>query len=70
VEKEILDERFRELYLELKRWPDLVRFHFGGTINIYNEVPNLAGTQLPLFFPIPRAQMDLNPNLEQTEGYQ
>ena len=70
LEKEILDERFRELYLELKRWPDLVRFHFGGTINIYNEVPNLAGTQLPLFFPIPRAQMDLNPNLEQTDGYQ
>lgn len=70
VEKEILDERFRELYLELKRWPDLVRFHFGGTIDIYQEVPNLAGTQVPLFFPIPRAQMDLNPNLEQTQGYE
>src|SRR5690606_2597819 len=28
VEKEILDERFRELYMELKRWPDLLRFHF------------------------------------------
>ena len=69
VEKEILDERFRELYLELKRWPDLLRFHFGGTINIYNEVPNLNGKQVPLFFPIPRAQIDLNPNLAQTEGY-
>jgi len=70
VEKEILDERFRELYLELKRWPDLLRFHFGGTINIYNEVPNLNGTQVPLFLPIPRAQIDINPNLQQTEGYQ
>lgn len=69
VEKEILDERFRELHLELKRWPDLVRFHFGGTINIYNEVPNLNGKQVPLFFPIPRAELDLNPNLEQTAGY-
>ncbi|MGV3502813.1 MAG: RagB/SusD family nutrient uptake outer membrane protein [Adhaeribacter sp.] len=69
VEKEILDERFRELYLELKRWPDLLRFHFGGTINVYQEVPNLQGSQVPLFFPIPRAQIDINPNLKQTEGY-
>jgi len=69
VEKEILDERFRELYMELKRWPDLLRFHFGGTINVYNVVPNLQGKQLPLFFPIRRAFIDINPNLEQTEGY-
>jgi len=69
VEKEILDERFRELYLELKRWPDLFRFHAGGSINVYQEVPNLAGKQTPLYFPIPRPQIDLNPNLEQTDGY-
>jgi hypothetical protein len=68
VELAILDERFRELYLELKRWPDLVRFHHGGTINIYSEVPGL-NSSLPLFFPIPKTQMDLNPNLEQTKGY-
>lgn len=69
VEREILDERFRELFLELKRWPDLVRFHYGGTINIYEEVPNLIGKSVPLFFPIPRTQIDINPELEQTEGY-
>lgn len=70
LEKEILDERFRELYLERKRWPDLVRFHYGGTINVYKVVPNLAGkSKLPLFFPIPQKDMDLNTNLEQTEGY-
>jgi starch-binding outer membrane protein, SusD/RagB family len=69
LEREILEERFRELYLELKRWPDLLRFHFGGTINIYEEVPNLNGTQVPLFFPVPRTQLDINPNLVQTEGY-
>ena len=69
VEKEILDERFRELYLELKRWPDLFRFHMGGSINVYQEVPNLVGKNTPLYFPIPRPQIDLNPNLEQTEGY-
>lgn len=69
VEKEILDECFREFYLELRRWPDLVRFHYGGTINIYDEVPNLNGKNVPLFFPIPRTQIDINPNLKQTEGY-
>jgi hypothetical protein len=31
VEKEILDEGKRELFNELKRWNDLVRFHKGGS---------------------------------------
>lgn len=69
VEKEILNERFRELWLEQKRWPDLLRFHFSGVIDVYNEVPNLNGKRVPLFFPIPKTQMDLNPNLQQTKGY-
>lgn len=69
VEKAILDERFRELWFELKRWPDLVRFHYGGTINAYNEVPNLNGKSIPLFFPIPKTQIAINGNLEQTTGY-
>ena len=70
VEKEILNERFRELWLEQKRWPDLLRFNAAGTINVYNEVPNLNGKNVPLYFPIPKAQIDLNPNLVQTNGYQ
>ncbi|UGU17417.1 RagB/SusD family nutrient uptake outer membrane protein [Sinomicrobium kalidii] len=70
VEREILRERFRELYLELKRWPDLLRFHYAGTIDVYSEVPNLSGTNVPLYFPIPVVQIDRNPNLTQTEGYE
>lgn len=69
IEEAILDESFKESYFELKRWPDLVRFHFGGTIDVYEEVPNLRDKSIPLFFPIPQAQIDLNPLLEQTDGY-
>ncbi|SDD12807.1 RagB/SusD family nutrient uptake outer membrane protein [Niabella drilacis] len=68
VEREILNERFRELYLELKRWPDLLRFHFEGVIDVRAEVANMNAT-IPLFFPIPKAQIDINSNLTQTEGY-
>lgn len=69
IELAILNESFKETYFELKRWPDLLRFHFAGTINVYQEVPNLQGKSLPLFLPIPQAQIDLNPLLTQTEGY-
>ena len=69
VQKEILDERGRELCFELKRWPDLMRAHYAGTIDIYNYVPNLVGKTTPLYFPILRKMIDLNPNLKQTDGY-
>ncbi len=69
VEQAILQERFREFYLELKRWPDLVRFHAAGSIDIYDEVPNLNGKSVPLFSPIPQTEIDKNTSLSQTEGY-
>ncbi len=70
VEKEICDERLRELFIEQKRWFDLVRFHFGGTINIYKEVLNLNDKpNFPLYFPINYNDMVLNDKLVQTEGY-
>jgi len=70
VEQEILQERWKELFLELKRYPDLVRFHHGGTINIYNQVPNLNGKEgYPLYFPVEQSVMDNNELIEQTEGY-
>ena len=75
VEKEILDERGREFYLERKRWPDLLRFHYEGVIDVYEEVPNLKnkkdqGTIIPLYCAIPLSDLDRNHNLTQTEGYE
>ena len=75
VEREILDERGREFWLERKRWPDLLRFHYEGVIDIYQVVPSLkarydAGTSVPLYLSIPLSEMSLNHNLVQTEGYE
>jgi len=69
VEKEILDERGRELYFENKRWYDLHRFHKGGTINVYTYVPNLIGKTTPLYWPLNTTVLANNPNIVQTEGY-
>lgn len=69
VEKEILDERGRELFFENKRWFDLVRFHKGGTIDVYSYVPNLAGKTTPLYWPLAANVLANNGQLIQTDGY-
>lgn len=69
VELEILNERGRELYFENKRWYDLVRFHKGGTIDVYKYVPNLVGKTTPLFWPLNTTVLANNPNIKQTDGY-
>ena len=74
-DSDIIIYRARELYLERKRWPDLLRFHFGGTIDVYQEVPNLKKKAIdniiiPLYLAIPLSDMNINPNLKQTQGYE
>ncbi|QZE14662.1 RagB/SusD family nutrient uptake outer membrane protein [Halosquirtibacter laminarini] len=69
VEKEILAERFRELFLELKRWPDLVRANAWGTINIYDVIPNLKGKTTPILWPFSDDDLRDNDKLVQNDGY-
>ncbi len=69
VNRAILDERGRELFLELERWWDLRRFHADGTIDIYQFVPNLQGKNTPLYWPVSQNVIALNTKIEQTSGY-
>jgi hypothetical protein len=69
VEREVFNERGREMFFENKRWYDIVRFHFGGTINAYTYVPNLVGKTTPLFWPLSTTVLAANSNLVQTQGY-
>lgn len=72
----IMNERFLELAGEGQRWFDLRRWHKAGTITLNNAFfdPTNAATMnfLPnrhLFFPIPNAELDKNPNITQNPDY-
>ena len=66
TEDNLLDERGFELYWEGHRRTDLIRF--GKFLEPWNEKP--ASDQARLLFPIPAAQLAVNPNLKQNPGYQ
>jgi hypothetical protein len=69
VEKEILDERGRELYNEMKRWWDLVRAHKSGVIDMYQFIPNLKGKTTPIYWAVHTNVLAKNSKLVQTLGY-
>ena len=62
---EILAERGRELAWEFHRRQDLIRF---GKFNQPWQF-KAASPETRNIFPIPRTQLDLNPNLKQNPGY-
>ena len=69
----LLDERARELYWEMHRRTDLVRFGEFTTEGVWawkGGVPEGQTTQAYLnIFPIPGSEILSNPNLSQNEGY-
>ncbi|MGF1670591.1 MAG: RagB/SusD family nutrient uptake outer membrane protein, partial [Balneolaceae bacterium] len=68
----LLDERGRELYLEMWRRQDMIRFPGqNGGVTAFNDPWDFKEVS-PAFrnvFPIPRDQMQANPNLNQNPGY-
>lgn len=61
----ILAERGRELFAELVRRPDMIRF--GKWQDGWWARPSQP--EFKELFPIPRGQLDANPNLQQNPGY-
>ncbi len=70
----ILDERGRELYWECHRRTDLIRFNkFSNSSYIWQwKGGSFEGASVDAFrdvFPIPSADINANPNLQQNAGY-
>jgi hypothetical protein len=65
TDQDMLDERGRELYNEMWRRQDLIRF---GQFNTAWEFKEAKGEFVNLF-PIPSVALTSNPNLVQNEGY-
>lgn len=66
--QDLLDERGRELYVEVWRRNDLIRFG-QFTKNWTFKDPTAVGNDDKNLFPIPASQIILNPNLTQNPGY-
>ncbi|NJC25354.1 RagB/SusD family nutrient uptake outer membrane protein [Neolewinella antarctica] len=68
-EAEMLDERAREMYWEMTRRSDQIRFGtFTGEGSTWTGKPDQSDDSRVLF-PIPQQALDSNPNLTQNEGY-
>jgi hypothetical protein len=68
----IFDERKWELAFEGKRWFDLVRQGFSAFQAAESTDPTVIAANIQptrMVWPIPQAQIDLNPNLTQNPGY-
>lgn len=67
-EQDLIDERGRELYAEIWRRNDLIRFDQFGRDWLFKEAGSVGNDQYNKF-PIPPAQLLANPNLVQNPGY-
>jgi len=67
-EQQLLDERGRELYQEVWRRNDMIRFGDYNRDWLFKEATSIGNSQWNLF-PIPPTQLLANPNLVQNPGY-
>lgn len=66
----VYHERRMELAFEGHRWFDLIRIGDGQyAIDFLHSIGRLNAQKKHLLFPIPQAEIDRNPNLEQNTGY-
>lgn len=68
TEQDLIDERGRELYAEIWRRNDLIRFGQFGRDWLFKEAGSVNNDTYNRF-PIPPAQLLANPNLVQNPGY-
>ncbi len=68
TEQDLIDERGRELYAEIWRRNDLIRFGQFGKDWLFKEAGSINNDKYNLY-PIPPAQLLANPNLVQNPGY-
>ena len=63
----LFEERGREMFAEMTRRQDQIRFgKWGGT---WWEKPSTANKPHQIIFPIPKVQLDANSKLKQNAGY-
>lgn len=68
--EKVLHERRMELAFEGHRWFDLIRVNNGSYgLQFLHSIGRVNATEKHLLFPIPQAEIDVNPNLEQNPGY-
>ena len=68
----IREERFLELFAEGHRWYDIVRWGIAAEeVAKYPSVRSgpVLFSERDLYFPIPQAELDANPNIQQSTGY-
>lgn len=69
----IREERFRELFAEGHRWYDIVRWNIVGEELVkYPRVRSGTVIYNPIdhYLPIPQDELDINPNIQPSTGYQ
>ncbi|HYM94243.1 MAG TPA: RagB/SusD family nutrient uptake outer membrane protein [Chitinophagaceae bacterium] len=73
LKSDIINERRKELAFEGDRYWDLMRLNLPITNHLKNQIPYtplpITATDIHRVFPIPQAEIDVNPNISQNPGF-